>query len=158
MRILSIVGALVVILGSAACVPPPQQGDPSTAGSSQASDDPSGCGAGCQHYLGCKGINDEQQWVACHDDCVAQNMDPALIAEFTQTDCATAIQMVEGGGMEGGEGQGEQQGGTGACTADCTGCVWDGSMCYHHAMSMMGSTQECESCCCAEGGSAQRWD
>jgi hypothetical protein len=150
MRILLV---MVTMIGLVACVPPPAE--PANAGTAQQGGDPSGCGAGCDHYLGCKGITDQATWAQCNDECVAANMDPAVIADYTQTDCATAIQLVEG---EGGMQQGGEAPANGACTADCHGCVWDGTECYYNASAAMGATQACEACCCAEGGPAPRWD
>jgi len=107
MRSLSGVVALAAALALPSCMPP-QQADSSP---KTASGGEGGCGAACEHYLSCKGINDENQLAACTTECESRNLDPVQVAQYPELDCATAIQVVEG------------QGGTpagGACTADCT--------------------------------------
>ncbi len=148
--------ALLMSAVVAACVVQ-QQPQPQPAGGTGGTDTyASDCGAACEHYLACKGIDDQAQWSQCTNECQSSTeLDPAVVAEYPQYDCATAIQLVEGGG--GGEVEGGTEG-SGTCNADCTSCVWDGSSCYSNSMAAMGTVIECEACCCAPGGPAPRWD
>ncbi len=143
---------MYVVMVVGACVVQ-QQAQPEQASSDGS--DPTGCGAACAHYLECKGIDDEQQWTMCTNECQSSTeLDPAVVAQYPSLDCATAIELVESN--QGGAAESGNQGG--ACNADCTSCVWDGSSCYSNSMAAMGTVIECEACCCAEGGPAPRWD
>lgn len=156
LRLLVLAAAMLLCAASAVQQQPAQQ--PAAGGGGQTmgggGSDPTGCTDACLHYLQCKGSQDQAVFGQCVSDCRQMGANPADLFAYAQTDCATAIQIVEGGG--GGGMQGGQQG---ACTADCTGCVWDGTSCYYHATAVgAGSVSYCDACCCAPGGPAQRWD
>jgi hypothetical protein len=146
-RSLVLLGAFALAAASVQQAQPQPSGPPAAGG---------GCQDACAHYLQCRGVADGNLLASCTQECQQGNPDPNTLVQYTQLDCATAIQLVEGSGGPGGG----QPGGApaGGCNADCTGCVWDGSSCYQRAMAAMGSVIECAACCCAPGGPAPRWD
>lgn len=98
------------------------------------------CQGACAHYLGCKGVSDAASVQTCTTSCDAQGYAATDLADFERTDCATAIQFVEGtsgGGATGG--------------TNCSGCVWDGSACTWFSASgaaLSGLVQPCDAACC----------
>ena len=154
-RLVPALGALFAAVAlSCAVQPAPTSGGNAGAGNAGGGGD---CNAACQHYLGCKGINTADAYDQCLYDCAQENPSAEEVNAFVQLDCYTAIQAIEEGGDEGWE---EDTGvdTQGACN-DCQGCMWDGETCYSgHAAAGAGTTIECDACCCAEGGPAQRWD
>jgi hypothetical protein len=117
--------------------------------------DPTGCGPACAHYYQCKGMPDPNLIAQCQGSCQQQNPDPGLLAQYTQTDCYTAVSMVEQqGGMGGGGYQGGQQAGPGPGSKECEGCKRWGEQCAWASESNWGSgpysgaVQDCPQSCC----------
>lgn len=108
-------------------------------------DGPTPCEASCGHYLECRGLDDEQL-APCVSRCERLHYSARDHANYQRTDCATAIQIVEGGGNSGGGSQPR--------SSDCNGCVWDGSACIWLSQSnwgagpYSGAALSCASSCC----------
>lgn len=105
------------------------------------------CNEACAHYLACKGVADPGVQADCVSRCVHAKYSPQILASFVQTDCASAIAIVEGQQKAGG-------GGGGATGKECQGCVWDGSSCIWMSSSNWGSGPysgawtSCNAYCC----------
>lgn len=107
---------------------------------------PGTCEASCVHYLQCKGIfGDAQEMQECVGECRNMKLMAQALAGYEQTDCATAIRVVEGSGNSGNSG----------ASADCKGCVWDGGSCIWLSSSdwgagpYSGAYTSCNAGCCA---------
>jgi hypothetical protein len=142
--------ALALAAGSAA--PDQQQGQ-----QQQGGQDPSGCDVFCNHYLGCKGIQDPNTWQTCYGECRQANADPNMLYQYAQTDCATAISMIDGNGGQQGQPQGQpqgQQGGPRPGSKECEGCVRDGDSCIWASQGnwgagpYSGAVTDCARSCC----------
>jgi hypothetical protein len=158
-RVSILVCALALSVGSAA----PDQGQPQQQQGGYAGgggQDPSGCDVFCNHYLGCKGIQDPNTWQACHGECLKANADPNLLYQYAQTDCATAVSMIDGNGQQGGMqqqpqgGQQQQGGGPRPGSKECDGCVRDGDSCVWVSQGnwgagpYSGAAADCARSCC----------
>lgn len=105
------------------------------------------CEAACRHYLECKGIADPVASQSCLAKCAQAGYAPQVLASYVQTDCASAITIVEGAPAAGGS-----TGGSGS--KDCQGCVWDGSSCIWMSSGNWGSgpysgaSTACDPSCC----------
>jgi hypothetical protein len=107
------------------------------------------CDASCEHYLQCRangGNADAQQ--QCVAACAKMRLSSQQLSGFEQTDCASAIAIVEGQG-------GTQSGGAKKSSSSaCTGCVWDGSSCIWMSQSnwgagaYSGAYSSCDAACC----------
>lgn len=152
--------AIIASAVAMTCVPPsqtPQQGyanAPPPGGAAPAY--PGGgatCDSACAHLLGCFEQDDAASRTNCNAECVQRQTTPDQLAQIQGATCEQLAQYF-GAGQQGqvdfGAAAGAASGG--GCSADCTGCVWDGSSCYH------GTGLACDSCCCAPGGPAARWD
>lgn len=106
---------------------------------------PAGCEASCDHYLQCRGYEDDQTFQSCVMQCEKLHYSARQHATFQRTDCATAIRIVEGN--PGG-------GGGSSSSSECNGCVWDGSSCIWLSQSnwgagpYSGAASSCSSYCC----------
>jgi hypothetical protein len=117
---------------------PPQAITPSTP--------PSGtCDASCAHYLQCKGLpGDAEETRECVAECHNMKLTQQALAGYEQTDCATAIQVVEGAATN----RSPQK------STECNGCVWDGSSCIWLSSSnwgagpYSGAYSSCNASCC----------
>jgi hypothetical protein len=104
--------------------------------------------------LQCFGQDTASSRASCNNECAQRQATTEQLAQVQGATCEQIAQYFQGQqqqgpynfGAAGGAGAG------GGCTADCTGCVWDGSSCYH------GTGLACDACCCAPGGPAPRWD
>jgi len=94
-------------------------------------------------------VDDERTMNACIQQCVKMRYSAADLASYQQTDCATAISIVEGTGT--------QQQSSGSKSSECQGCVWDGSSCVWISQGNWGSgpnnpysgaVSSCNSYCC----------
>lgn len=105
------------------------------------------CDDACAHYLTCKGADDAANRRQCTSDCAGMGLSSEQLAQFTQTDCTSAIAQVEGTGDQG-------QGGGGSGSSDCNGCTWDGSSCIWLSQSnwgagpYSGAYSTCDAKCC----------
>lgn len=110
------------------------------------------CEAACGHYLECKGasMNTAQNRATCTTNCKGLGLKSSDLASFEQSDCATAIQMVEGNGQQQ-QANGSNSGGR---PSECNGCVKDGDSCIWLSQSnwgqgpYSGAAATCESYCC----------
>jgi hypothetical protein len=111
------------------------------------------CEAACGHYLECKGaaMNTAQNRTTCTTNCKGLGLKSSDLASFEQSDCATAIQLVEGNGQQQ---QGTSSSSGGSKGSECNGCVKDGDSCIWLSQSNWGSgpysgaAATCESHCC----------
>ncbi|GAC1540726.1 MAG: hypothetical protein NVS3B10_05370 [Polyangiales bacterium] len=109
------------------------------------------CETSCQHYLQCKNNFDPSVQGQCVAKCGQMHLTRASLLVFEATDCAAAISAVEGAstGHNGATGAGSSG------SADCKGCVWDGSSCIWlssgnwGAGPYSGAAADCEARCCA---------
>ncbi|GEM_PF-5735332 len=108
---------------------------------------PGTCEASCVHYLQCKAIYaDAEEMQTCVGDCRGMRLTPQALSGYEQTDCATAIRVVEGGG--------NTNPSNASSGSDCAGCVWDGSSCIWLSSSdwgagaYSGGYTSCSSSCC----------
>lgn len=105
------------------------------------------CEASCAHYLQCKGLpGDAEETAECVGECRNMKLTPQALAGYEKTDCATAIQVVEGNAKGGAPQQ---------RPSECNGCVWDGSSCIWLSSSnwgagpYSGAWSSCNAACCA---------
>lgn len=152
MRIL--VGCLVVMVLGWACVPPnpAQQPGPYDPNAPQAPQGPPGASSGascegaCAHYLQCKGVSDAATFQGCVGQCAQLQVTYEQLAQYQQTDCASAIQIVEGAANQGTR--------SNTSGTDCKGCVKDGDSCVWMSQSnwgagaYSGAVISCASSCC----------
>jgi hypothetical protein len=102
------------------------------------------CDGACSHYLQCKGVNDPNVFQMCVGECQRLQVTPDQLAQYQQTDCTSAIQIVEGS-----QNRQQPQAGT-----DCQGCVRDGNSCVWISQSnwgrgpYSGAVSSCASSCC----------
>ena len=144
---LLLVTAVVLSLASA----PQPQAQPVAA--TPYGQDPSGCDLACNHYLECKGIHDDGLYSQCIGGCQQQGVTHEMSVQYAQTDCQTAVQMVESqGGMGGGGGGGG--GGPRPGDKECQGCKkWD-DLCQYVVETATGSgpysgmVTDCPATCC----------
>lgn len=132
-----------MVLVAVACVAQTQSTGPGAVQPQAAS----GCDGACTHYLQCKGVMDVYAQQNCVNECYARQYDEQTLAQFQQTDCASAIQFVDGGDGGGGQGGAAQ-------SADCQGCVRDGDSCIWLSQSnwgagpYSGAASSCSPSCC----------
>lgn len=118
------------------------------------------CERGCKKLLGCAHAPDTEQ-DSCVQACTAATPpDQASVEKLEATSCDEIM-----AGAGGALGQGAAPGAAGpaapaapanpGCTADCRGCVGDGTSCYAAAGGANGIP--CDACCCAPGGPAPTW-
>jgi hypothetical protein len=117
------------------------------------------CERGCKKLLGCANAGDDQL-----DPCISACMagtppakdDVAKLEDMSCAEIAASAGGPSGGGMSGTAAPAAPTGPAGnGCTADCRGCVGDGTSCYAAAGGANGIP--CEACCCAPGGPAPTW-
>ncbi len=104
--------------------------------------------------LQCFGQDDQSSRESCNAECARRGATTDQLAQVQGATCEQIAQYFQGqqqGQVDWGAASGGT-GGTGGACPDCAGCVWDGSSCYH------GTGLACDSCCCAPGGPAPRWD
>jgi len=124
------------------------------------------CERGCKKILGCVAANDGDR-ETCIQQCTQGTAPPPLdkIEKLEAMSCdeitSGGASALFGGGAAPPAGAapanapaGNPPAGNG-CTADCRGCVSDGSSCYAAAGGANGIP--CEPCCCAPGGPAPTW-
>jgi hypothetical protein len=99
------------------------------------------CENSCAHYFECKAVYDAASYQSCLSSCSGSGYTSDYLAEYEGTDCATAIQLVEGSASSTGSGSGG---------ADCNGCTWDGSSCVYLSQYTLVSTAgfACDQTCC----------
>jgi hypothetical protein len=179
-RFMSLVGLAALALSSVACMQAaPSDGDndgstnkkggffsPKADGETNDGADTNGesatgtsgtCEAACDHYLECKGaaMNTAQNKATCTTNCKGLGLKSSDLASFVQSDCATAIQMVDGnaGQQQGSSSSGGSSSGGGR-PSECNGCVKDGDSCIWLSQSnwgqgaYSGAAASCESYCC----------
>jgi hypothetical protein len=161
-RLVSVFGFVVLSLSSIACYVQPGEGQEggstksgafgSKSGKSTSTNEAGGgsCDAACGHYLQCKDMDNTQNRATCTKNCEGMNLSQADLASYMQTECATAITMVEGNGQQGG---GSSSGGS--KSSACDGCVRDGNECVWISQGNWGSqnaysgaVSTCDSSCC----------
>lgn len=125
--------------------PPPNGGAPTYPGGGAS------CDSVCAHILQCFGTDNANSRMTCNQDCFQRQATTEQLAQVQGATCEQIAQYFQGQ-QNGQVDFGAAGNNGGGCTADCTGCVWDGSSCYH------GTGLACDSCCCAPGGPAPRWD
>lgn len=112
-----------------------------------------GCNASCAHYLQCKNLTDRGSYDACVMQCARMHYSETNLASYAQTDCATAITIVEGSPQQ----QQQQQRAPQQKSSECNGCVWDGSSCVWVSQSnwgtgpnspYSGAVSSCNAYCC----------
>ena len=103
LRVLLVAAATVLSLASATQPqyqnPPPAGTQPGTtmSGGPGGPAGPAGtCESACGHYYQCKGSSDQVAFQDCVARCMQQRPDPAGLGQYAQTDCATAISLMEG--------------------------------------------------------------
>jgi hypothetical protein len=139
-RFFSLVG-LVIALSSAACA----------ANSAQADTQTGTCEAACGHYLECRNAATADNQSACVTKCNAMGKTESELAQYEQTDCATAIQLIEGSSNTG---SATPSGDTQPKSDQCKGCVSDGSSCIWASQSdwgqgpYSGAVMDCDPSCC----------
>jgi len=116
----------------------------------------SACDAACAHLLGCFGQDNPNSRANCNTDCAGRNATTAELDAIQAATCdqlADAMQGNQNGSFDfGAAGGATEPTGGGGCAADCTGCVGDGTSCYH------GTGLACDDCCCAPGGPSPTWE
>jgi hypothetical protein len=123
------------------------------AGCSKKDNTPSGlCARGCTKLLGCLPGAESQQ-DACVQACLAGHVEQAQVEKLESTSCDDIGQA--GGMLPTGPAPTAATPANNGCTADCRGCVSDGTSCYAAAGGANGIP--CEPCCCAPGGPAPTW-
>jgi hypothetical protein len=104
-----------------------------------------GCADACTKILGCVGVTSGEDQTDCVTRC--EQGDGARVAQIARLGCDEII--AELGAQLGGGQQAAEQPAGGGCTADCTGCVGDGTSCYAAAGGAHGIP--CDACCCSSG-------
>ncbi len=152
MRELAAIGILVTAAVLSLASAQQQQNQPPMA----YGQDPTGCDLACSHYLECKGIHDDNLYSQCIGGCQQQGVDRQQSMQYAQTDCATAVQMVDNQGGMGAGGGGGQPAGGGPRPGDkeCQGCKkWD-NLCQYIVETAVGSgpysgmVTDCPATCC----------
>ena len=160
MRKVGTIGVLLTatVLSLASAQPQQQQQQPAMAPAPYGQD-PTGCDVACNHYMQCKGIHDDNLYGQCIGGCQPTNPDRQQMYQYAQTDCQTAVQMVDSQGGMGGGGQqvgagGGAGGGPRPGDKECQGCKkWD-DLCQYVVETAVGSgpysgmVTDCAPTCC----------
>jgi hypothetical protein len=142
-----------LITGAVACSKDPRPNPaaaPAPSAAAVATDDsPRGlCARVCTKTLACVGAAPDQL-EPCITSCAASGPIKDKVEALVASDCDAIIANLRGQG-----GAATPPSGNG-CTADCRGCVGDGTSCFAAAGGTNGIP--CDACCCAPGGPAPTW-
>jgi len=150
---------LVIVVAAAACYVQPAQNqqaypqsqpyaqDPQQGNNGYAPTQAGTCDGVCRHYLGCKQIGDPAAYQQCSIECSQYGASQPQMASYEQTDCASAISIIEG------QAQGPAAGSQ-ANSSQCNGCVSDGTNCTWLSQSnwgagtYSGAAMDCDPSCC----------
>jgi hypothetical protein len=126
-----------------------------SAGTPAAAQYPPTCAGYCEHALRCVGSYNQTEMSTCIPQCAAQNVPASKIAELNRKSCPELIAFIKGQGGKGGNSSsgGAKPAGNPGCN-NCATCVFDGTSCYSRVPPFLA----CDSCCCAKGGPAPRWE
>jgi hypothetical protein len=154
-RFVSVVGFVVLSLGSVACYMQPADGHESGSGNAKSgggsatkSEDGATCDSACKNVLACQGIEDSSQNRAqCVKNCTSMKIGASDLQTLSEGDCETVNALVNPPKQE-------QQGTGGSKGSECDGCVRDGNECIWLSQSnwgpgaYSGAASSCEAYCC----------